>query len=69
VSGDTQAPGEKLWYASEYGYRWRQIGPTRTLYARDREHAEQQFIAAGYKQLQRSRLDVKPAIGESAGTR
>ena len=59
MSGDTQAPGEKLWgvrEASGYGLDYRVHGPERYIYAKSRKDAKNQFIKAGYKQFKSSRL-------------
>ena len=56
MSGDTQAPGEKIWAVREVsgksGWSYCVHGHVRFFYARTRKDAKEQFIKGGYKQFE-----------------
>jgi hypothetical protein len=62
MSGDTQEPGEKLWEVREISDKWphHQIGHSRYIHATSRKDAKEQFISAGYKQFEYTRLTAMP---------
>lgn len=59
MSGDTQQPGEKIWAVREvtgHGWSYCVHGHVRFFYALSRKHAKEQFIKAGCKQFESSRV-------------
>ncbi len=60
MSGDTQAPGEKIWAVREVsgksGWSYCVHGHVRYFYATSRKDAKEQFIKGGYKLLISTRL-------------
>ncbi len=68
MSGDTQAPGEKIWAVREVsgksGWSYCVHGHVRFFYARSRKHAKEQFIEGGYKQFESTRVTAVRSGGD-----
>jgi len=60
MSGDTQAPGEKIWAVREVsdksGWSYCEHGHVRYFYARSRKDAKERFTKGAYKPFKSTRV-------------